>query len=88
MIGNTGCQTGVRPAMQAHTTEKIAIVLNGEHRTVPAGLNVLELLGVLDIPPSRVAVELNRSIVRKGEWESTVVTPGSQVEVVMFVGGG
>lgn len=69
-------------------TNPIKIVLNGEPRETPAALNVLQLLRHLELPPDRVAVELNRSIVRKAEWESTVVEDGAQVEVVMFVGGG
>lgn len=74
--------------MQVHTTEKIEIVLNGEPRQVPAGLTVLGLLRALSIDPARVAVELNRSIVRKPDWETAQVGPGSQIEVVQFVGGG
>ena len=74
--------------MQVHTTENIEIVLNGEPRRVSAGLNVLELLRELGIDPARVAVELNRGIVRKPEWGGTKVGPGAQVEVVQFVGGG
>jgi sulfur carrier protein len=64
------------------------IVLNGELREVPENLTVLGLLRHIEIPPERVAVELNREIVNKQNWESAVVRPGAQVEVVMFVGGG
>jgi thiamine biosynthesis protein ThiS len=35
-----------------------------------------------------VAVELNREIVRKSEWESAGIGPGASVEIVWFVGGG
>jgi thiamine biosynthesis protein ThiS len=69
-------------------TKTIAIVLNGEPRRVPEGLDVAGLLKFLEIDGSRVAVELNREIVRKQEWESTQVLDGAQVEVVWFVGGG
>jgi thiamine biosynthesis protein ThiS len=69
-------------------TKTIAIVLNGEPKRVPEGLNVAGLLKFLEIDGGRVAVELNRSIVRKPEWESAGVSEGSQVEVVWFVGGG
>jgi thiamine biosynthesis protein ThiS len=69
-------------------TEEIDIVVNGRPRTAPAGLNVVELLRFLELTPDRVAVELNRSIVRKPEWESTVVAGGAQLEIVQFVGGG
>jgi sulfur carrier protein len=66
----------------------IAIVLNGAARSVPEGLNVAGLLQYLEIDGGRVAVELNREIVRKPEWEAAEVRDGAVVEVVWFVGGG
>ncbi len=69
-------------------TKTVAIVLNGEPRRVPEGLNVLGLLQFMKIDGAKVAVELNREIVRKPEWESAEVRDGAQVEVVWFVGGG
>jgi sulfur carrier protein len=38
--------------------------------------------------PSRVAVELDRAIVRKSDWDAVEVRDGAQLEVVWFVGGG
>jgi thiamine biosynthesis protein ThiS len=69
-------------------TKTIGIVLNGDPRRVPEGLHVAALLQYLEIDGSRVAVELNREIVRKPAWESAEVREGAQVEVVWFVGGG
>jgi thiamine biosynthesis protein ThiS len=40
------------------------------------------------VDAQRVAVELNREIVRKAQWEEVAVEAGAEVEVVMFVGGG
>jgi thiamine biosynthesis protein ThiS len=74
--------------METAETKTIEIVVNGEPKRAPAGLNVTQLLGWLDADPARVAVELNRAIVRKTEWENTVVGDGAQLEVVWFVGGG
>ena len=70
-----GCQT-------------IHVAVNGETKTIPAGLSVLKLLRLLEIDPERVAVELDREIVRQPLWESTEVGPGAQLEIVQFVGGG
>ncbi|MCC6588815.1 MAG: sulfur carrier protein ThiS [Bryobacterales bacterium] len=64
------------------------ITVNGEARTVPAGLTVAALLTHLEVPADRVAIELNRRIVRKGQWGETLVDEGAEVEIVMFVGGG
>ncbi|BDC48991.1 thiamine biosynthesis protein ThiS [Bryobacterales bacterium F-183] len=66
----------------------IEIRLNGDRTQVPEGLNIQGLLHHLDIHADRVAVELNRSIIRKPEWEASIIQPGDEVEVVHFVGGG
>ena len=69
-------------------TETIEIVVNGEPRNVPGGHTVREVLGVLGVDAERVAVELNRTIVRKQEWDATEVPDGAALEIVQFVGGG
>jgi thiazole synthase len=66
----------------------IEIRLNGEVQALPASLNVAQLLDFFGLPKERVAVERNRSIVPKAAWESVVVVPGDELEVVHFVGGG
>jgi sulfur carrier protein len=67
---------------------RIEIVVNGEARTTPGGQTVLGLLAELDLDPARVAVELNRGIVKQPLWATTEVPPGAQIEIVQFVGGG
>jgi sulfur carrier protein len=66
----------------------IDIVVNGEARTVPAGESILGLLGRLQLDPARVAVELDRRIVRQPAWKDTIVHAGARIEIVQFVGGG
>lgn len=66
----------------------ISIQINGEEQQVPADLNILDLVRHLGLDPARVAVEMNRRLVRKPEWEATRVEPGSSFEIVTFVGGG
>jgi sulfur carrier protein len=66
----------------------IEIVVNGEKRQVPTGTTVKTLLTLFEVPPERVAVELDRSIIKKSFWESTEVLEGAKVEIVHFVGGG
>ena len=70
------------------TKKLITVEINGVKQAVPAGLKVRGLLQFLAVDEGRVAVELNRSIVRKAEWDECLVEDGAQVEVVMFVGGG
>jgi thiazole synthase len=66
----------------------IEIRLNGETQALPASLTIAQLLQHFDLPGDRVAVERNRSIVPKPQWESVAVGEGDEVEVVQFVGGG
>jgi len=68
--------------------ECIHIYINGQPREVAASQTVASLLAELNIPAERVAIELNRSIVRKREWHSVLVGEGAQIEIVEFVGGG
>lgn len=74
--------------MLSSKTETVEIVVNGERRPAPAGLNLEQLLSFLGVDPARVAVERNRQIVRKPEWNSTTIGSGDQLEIVQFVGGG
>ena len=66
----------------------IEIVVNGEARIILEGQTILGLLRELALEPERVAVELDRRIVKKPRWAETVLDRGAQVEIVQFVGGG
>jgi thiamine biosynthesis protein ThiS len=70
------------------TTKQIEIVVNGQSRLAPAGRTLADLLIWLEVDPTRVAVELNRSIVQRQAWGDTPVGPGATLEIVQFVGGG
>jgi sulfur carrier protein len=64
------------------------IVLNGELKEIAAGLSVAELIEALGLPSERLAIEVNRRIIRRADWPSTTLVEGDKVEVVHFVGGG
>lgn len=74
--------------MPENQLNPIEIIVNGEPRKVPPGLTVATLLAHLGVEGGRVAVELNREIVRKPAWTETKVEAGAGVEIVQFVGGG
>jgi thiamine biosynthesis protein ThiS len=69
-------------------TETITVVVNGEERQVAPEASLLDLLGVLELDPRAVVVELNREIVRRPALGDTALSSGDQVELVHFVGGG
>jgi len=64
------------------------VLVNGEPRPVAEGQTILALLRDLGLDPSRVAVELDRRIVKQPLWSETILRAGAQVEIVQFVGGG
>ena len=66
----------------------IEIVLNGERRSAREGETVLGLLEQLEIDPARVAVELDRCILKRPLWADTPLRGGAEIEIVQFVGGG
>jgi thiamine biosynthesis protein ThiS len=66
----------------------IEIVVNGETRQVPLGTTITGLLVILAVPPERVAVELDRSIIKNIFWNATELRAGAKLEIVHFVGGG
>ena len=68
--------------------ETISVVVNGEWREVPPEHSVATLLDWLNIASDRVAVELNKELVRKRDWSNASVTRGARIEIVEFVGGG
>ena len=66
----------------------IEIIVNGDAKGVPQGVTVTQLLRQLELDPARVAVELDRRIVHKAQWDETVLAAGARLEIVQFVGGG
>jgi thiazole synthase len=67
---------------------KIEIRVNGESCELPSSLSIAQLLEHFGLPKDRVAVERNRGIVPKLEWDAVQVGNGDELEVVHFVGGG
>jgi sulfur carrier protein len=63
------------------------LVINGEERSYAAA-TLEALIEELEMKGDRVAVELNREIVPRGNWSSTALQDGDRLEIVHFVGGG
>lgn len=63
------------------------IKVNGEERDLPDGETVRALVTRYNLTPEKVAVELNRRLLR-GDKYDTPLKNGDEVEIVTFVGGG
>jgi thiamine biosynthesis protein ThiS len=64
------------------------IELNGEPHIVRGDARLIALIESLKLRRGRVAVEINRAVLPKAEWDAAVLKPGDTVEIVNFVGGG
>ena len=65
--------------------------INGEERefaNAALPFTLAALIETLGMKPDRVAVELNRDIVSRAQWQETALKEGDKLEVVQFVGGG
>ena len=62
--------------------------LNGEERELHDGCTVAELVEELGLRPEIVAVERNRELVRRREYDRVQLADGDAVEIVTLVGGG
>jgi len=68
--------------------EALQIHINGESKEFANNLSLLALITLLELPVQRIAVELNKEVVRRAEWETTFLQDGDRLEIVHFVGGG
>lgn len=66
----------------------MTIFINGEACELDGVETLSRLLDSLGLPKQRIAIELNRQVVRKQDWETTAVSDQDKVEIVHFVGGG
>lgn len=66
----------------------ITIVVNGEKRTCPAGLELRGALTHMGYHPDLVVVELNGRILPRSQWLGQTVVESDVMEVVTIVGGG
>ena len=64
------------------------VYLNGESREVQGNPSLADLITHLDLPAARIAVELNREVVRRSAWGETTLHDEDRIEIVHFVGGG
>ena len=65
-----------------------SITLNGDSYQIDGDTPLTELLERLKMRRGRVAVEINREIVPKANYDVTIVRAGDCVEIINFVGGG
>jgi sulfur carrier protein len=72
------------------TDTAISVILNGEEVSLGGGASVADLLRAegRDVRQPGIAVAVNDRVVRRAEWESTILGHGDQVEVITAFQGG
>jgi thiamine biosynthesis protein ThiS len=66
----------------------LRVYVNSEAKELSGSISLAELVTQLDLPATRIAVELNRAVVRRSDWSATVLHDEDRLEIVHFVGGG
>jgi thiamine biosynthesis protein ThiS len=66
----------------------LTIRLNGEPFEIAGPVTIGALLAELKIDPRIVAVEHNVVVVKRQQYDKTIVNEGDEIEIVRFVGGG
>lgn len=64
------------------------LTVNGKPLVLALPATVLDLLNHLDFEPSKVAVEVNGTIVPLACFDATELSCNDRLEIVCFVGGG
>jgi sulfur carrier protein len=67
-----------------------SVTLNGDPSTLPEGSTVADAVRAAGVAPGGrgVAAALDGEVVPHGEWQSTPLSEGAEVEVLQAVGGG
>jgi len=68
--------------------ENILVKVNGEDKLIPQNISILSLLELFKINKDRVVIELNKQILKKSDFEATILNGNEEIEIVTFVGGG
>lgn len=66
----------------------LRVFINGEGKEIYGTPSLAELIDQLELPATRIAIELNREVVRRSEWDTTMLKEDDRIEIVHFIGGG
>ena len=68
--------------------QNINIYINGESKIIKGELSVLSLLKLLNLNKNNIAVEINREIINKSNYNDYIIKQNDRIEIVNFIGGG
>ena len=66
----------------------ITVNVNNQNHSFKEPVRLHELLKLLNIPPSGIAIAINNEIISKPQWEHTFLEEGNNVLVIHATQGG
>ncbi len=66
----------------------INVIINGKTERITAEMSLQSLLKLLGIKSERVAIEYNREIIDRNQFDALQLKEGDRLEIITFVGGG
>ena len=66
----------------------INVTINGKTESIAAGISLQSLLKLFGIQSERVAIEYNREIIDRNQFDALLMKEGDRLEIITFVGGG
>jgi thiamine biosynthesis protein ThiS len=67
--------------------DTVNVIVNGAPADLPAGATVRDVIARHRLSPDKVAIELNRRLLRSDRYDQPL-KDGDEIEIVTFVGGG
>ena len=64
------------------------IIVNGESQSLEADTSLGQLVEMLGLKDKRIAVEVNRDIVPRSDYDSFKLSDNDTIEIVNAIGGG
>ncbi len=64
------------------------ILVNGENQSLEADASLGQLLEILGLNGKRIAVEVNRDIVPRSDYDGFKLSDNDTIEIVNAIGGG
>ena len=64
------------------------ITVNGSKEDFPSDFNVLGLLNSMNLQDKRIALEINKEIIPRSEYDNHALNDGDIVEIIHSIGGG
>lgn len=64
------------------------ITVNGSQHSFPPEASLTQLLELLEMQDKRIALEINKEVIPKGEYGSYTLNEGDNIEIIQAIGGG